>query len=601
MNTTEGFCPSCETAGAVGTPCPEKACSLREYHRIPREWFDRLLAVSPADRDPLIGRMIGDYLVVSGIGSGGFGRVYLVLQQPIQMKAALKIMHRDNLQATAIGSLRNKFLMEAQALASLSHPNIVRLLKYGHQGELPYLVMEYVPGKSLKAIINDLILIGEEIGDDVVFHILEQLLNALEAAHSIGLVHRDIKPENLMVQQIPGDPWHVKVLDFGLAKFLEGSRDTTMMIGTPQYMAPEQIARKNIGPWTDLYAVGVLAFELITGRRPFAGRTTQEVLGKKLDPSYDVNSRLSDLDVPPFLQHFFHMAMARNVEDRISSVPQFRKALTQVFEKLRDAHLQSRGSVDLSSLLDSSDLARLQEEKRRLEEERIRLEQDRARIEEEKRQLEARRLQEAALPARRFEEVAATIAETLPASPGPLANGKTAVPAPVDKEPTGRTGRPEESQTDLGQESRRRGSRASLLGKGVAFLAGILLVGAGIAWWQQGQRSPPGGLAITDIPAGTGQPDPLPDAVVQRDLTPEEPPLPAEAPAESQGDIPAAREPAPDVQSVERTAPDPGPAQVAPPPPAPKPSPGTVPAARPALKAPERGKSVPRRIIPIPF
>lgn len=598
MNTTEGFCPSCETAGAVGTPCPEKACSLREYHRIPREWFDRLLAVSPADRDPLIGRMVGDYLVVSGIGSGGFGRVYLVLQQPIQMKAALKIMHRDNLQTTAIGSLRNKFLMEAQALASLSHPNIVRLLKYGHQGELPYIVMEYVPGKSLKAIINDLILIGEEIGDDVVFHILEQLLNALEAAHSIGLVHRDIKPENLMVQQIPGDPWHIKVLDFGLAKFLEGSRDTTMMIGTPQYMAPEQIARKNIGPWTDLYAVGVLAFELITGRRPFAGRTTQEVLGKKLDPSYDVNSRLSDLDVPPFLQHFFHMAMARNVEDRISSVPQFRKALAQVFEKLRNSHLQNRGSVDLSSLLDSSDLARLQQEKRHLEEERIRLEQDRARIEEEKRHLEARRLQEATLPARAVGEVAATIAETIPGYPGPPTSRETAVPPPVGRKSTGRTERPEEIPTLPGLEYPRRGSWASPLGKGVGFLVGILLVGAGIAWWQQGQRSQPGGPTLTDLPAGTGQPDPLPDAVAHRDLAPEEPALPAGTPVEGPRDTPAARDPAPEVQAPEQTAPDLGPAQMAPPPPAPRPSPGTGPAVRPGPKPPERGKSGHRVIIP---
>jgi len=595
MNTTEGFCPSCETGGAVGTPCPEKACSLREYHRIPREWFDRLLAVPPADRDPWIGRMIGDYLVVAVIGCGGFGRVYMVLQQPIQMKAALKIMHRDNVQSSAIGSLRNKFLMEAQALASLSHPNIVRLLKYGHQGDLPYLVMEYVPGRSLKAIINDMILVGEEIEDDAVFHILEQVLNALEAAHSIGLVHRDIKPENLMIQEIPGDRWHVKVLDFGLAKFLEGSRDTTMMIGTPQYMAPEQIARKNIGPWTDLYSVGVLAFELITGRRPFAGRTTQEILGKKLDPAYDVNSRITDLDVPPFLQQFFQVAMARNVEDRFASASQFRKALAQVVEKLRESHRQSRISVDLSSLMDSSDLARLQEERRRLEEERIRLEKDRLRIEEERRHLqEARKPGPAAEPPR--PERAATIAETLPGFPV-TPSGEPPGSARVPEDRPESTGRPVRLPEAPPGESGKRSVRASILRKSLALLGGILLVGGGIAWWQQAPWPSSEGPVTTDLPAGTSQPEAGPDTGIHRDIAPEDPASQAASPGAETREVPAAREPEPDVREPDKASTEPAPHRTDPAA-EPRSSPGTAPATRPVQKPPERGRSAPRVIIP---
>jgi serine/threonine protein kinase len=124
----------------------------------------------------------------------------------------------------------------------------------------------------------------------VVRHVLEQVLNALEAAHALDIVHRDIKPDNVMLQSVPGDPCFVRVLDFGLARFLESQRETSLLLGTPAFMAPEQVTREGIGPWTDLYALGVLAFEMLTGRRPFDGETPQEVLAKKLDPDFDPRS-----------------------------------------------------------------------------------------------------------------------------------------------------------------------------------------------------------------------------------------------------------------------------------------------------------------------
>jgi hypothetical protein len=171
----------------------------------------------------------------------------------------------------------------------------------------------------------------------VTAHVLRQILNALEAAHSRSIVHRDVKPENVMLQEVSGDPWFVKVLDFGLAKFVEERTETSLMVGTPAYMAPEQITRRNIGPWTDLYAVGVLAFRLITGRLPFQGDSAQETYAMKLDATYDPLSQAAGCDLPPLLAGFLRQAMARDPESRFRTAAEFRKAFDAVAGSLGQA------------------------------------------------------------------------------------------------------------------------------------------------------------------------------------------------------------------------------------------------------------------------
>jgi len=331
MREVTGHCPSCLAAGPVGQPCAERSCQRRGYHCIPEESFAKVRELPPARIDPRVGQCIGEYLLVDVLGAGGFGKVYLALQLPILMKAALKVMERPEQDPELLAALAKRFEGEAAALATLTHPNIVRLLKYGVHEGVPFLVMEFVEGnRTLRNEMQTGALQSGHMDPKVTVHVLRQILNALDAAHSRGIVHRDVKPENVMLQEISGDPWFVKVLDFGLAKFVEERSETSLMVGTPAYMAPEQITRRNIGPWTDLYAVGVLAFRLITGRMPFQGDSTQETYAMKLDASYDPLSQAANDNLSPLLVGFLRQAMARDPESRFRTAAACRKAFDSV-------------------------------------------------------------------------------------------------------------------------------------------------------------------------------------------------------------------------------------------------------------------------------
>lgn len=331
MREVTGHCPSCHMEGPVGHPCAERSCARRGHHFIPEDAFDRFRELPPARTDPRIGLCIGEYLLVDVLGAGGFGKVYLALQLPILMKTALKVMERPEEDPDLANALAKRFEGEAAALATLTHPNIVRLLKYGVHEGMPYLVMEFVEGmRTLRTEMQSGALAPGCTDPAVTVHVLRQVLNALEAAHARGIVHRDVKPENVMLQEVSGDRWFVKVLDFGLAKFVEERAETSLMVGTPAYMAPEQITRKNIGPWTDLYAVGVLAFRLVTGRLPFLGDSTQETYAQKLDPGFDPMEAVGDLGLSPLLTGFLRQAMARDPESRFRSAAEFRRAFDDV-------------------------------------------------------------------------------------------------------------------------------------------------------------------------------------------------------------------------------------------------------------------------------
>jgi serine/threonine protein kinase len=331
MRDVTGHCPSCHAEGTVGQPCGEKSCGMRGYHFVPQEAFEKLRELPAARIDPRLGQCIGEYLLVDVLGSGGFGKVYLALQLPILMKTALKVMDRTESDPELADALGRRFEGEAAALATLNHPNIVRLLKYGVFQGLPYLVMEYIEGnRTLRTEMQSGSLAGDSIDPEVIAKILRQILNALDAAHARNIVHRDVKPENIMMQEVSGDQLFVKVLDFGLAKFVEERSETSLMIGTPAYMAPEQITRKNIGPWTDLYALGVLLFRLVTGRQPFVGDSTQETYAMKLDPTYDPMTQADGLDLPPELTAFLRQSIARDPGSRYSSAKEFRVAFDAV-------------------------------------------------------------------------------------------------------------------------------------------------------------------------------------------------------------------------------------------------------------------------------
>lgn len=306
-------CPACAAPGAVAQPCDSAACARFGLHRVPLEY-------APTGRgapDRLVGRMFGEYLVVRRLGAGGVGAVYLALQQPIGLPAALKLLHADG-SALATGE---RFRREAAALARLRHPNIVRLLKYGIQGDDAYLVMEHVEGgRTLKDALR------EGIAVDDASRILTQMCHGLEAAHTRGVVHRDIKPANVMLEPVPGESHFVRIVDFGLVKFAEEGHSTRLAAGTPRYMAPEQMLKTGIGPWTDGYAVTVIACEMLTGRHPFRGDTAQAIMLRKHDPGFDPVADLG-LTVGPMMAELLRRGLAPTLSHRYRDMPSLKVAL----------------------------------------------------------------------------------------------------------------------------------------------------------------------------------------------------------------------------------------------------------------------------------
>lgn len=364
MKQQLGHCPGCDGMGALGESCPERACRKRGYHRIPKVYWERTHAGGDNLPDPLIGQQVGDFLVVDFIGAGGFGKVFLALQTPLlSLKGALKLIEFPTDNVVLIRALLQKFQGEAEALAHLSHPNIVRLLKYGMHGERPYLVMELVDGgKTLREEVYQRARANAAFTHAELLSIFQQILNGLEAAHQQSIIHRDIKPENIMLQPVVGNPHHVRILDFGTAKFVETRADTHWPLGSPSYMAPEQVTLTNLGPWSDLYAVGIMAFEMLSGRRPFPGVTDNEILLKKGDVDYDPLSVIQDLGFHETTLAFLRRALAREPENRFQNATEFGAAFEEMLraEQENGAHVRPGSTLasgrELTALLDSRDL-----------------------------------------------------------------------------------------------------------------------------------------------------------------------------------------------------------------------------------------------------
>ena len=329
----QGKCPNCGKEGKVGARCPGETCLQQGFFFIASQFADTQ-SMGILGRDSLIGKKIDEYLVVRKLGEGGFGAVYLALQMPIMMKTALKLIKGGSSRVGKSDAI-DSFLKEAQALASLHHPNIVRLIKYGEFEGVPYLVTEFVKdGRELSDVVEERADRGTGFDLSEIRHVMTQLLGALAAAHDEGFIHRDIKPANIMIQPMAGDPLYTRVLDFGLAKFLETSPDTTMARGTPTYMAPEQFTGRDIGPWTDLYAAALILFELLTGRRAFEPRQSTELLAMKLNPDHDPTHRAADLDLPGQGLDFVRKAAATDPTHRYRSASDFLNAMNTAFASL---------------------------------------------------------------------------------------------------------------------------------------------------------------------------------------------------------------------------------------------------------------------------
>jgi len=241
---------------------------------------------------------IGPYRLLGLIGEGGMGRVYKARHEKLNRLVALKMVHDHRLHEP---QLSVRFAFEAESIARLKHPNIVQIYDVGYHNEQPYYAMEFVKGASLDQAIK-----AETFNARDAAELVKKLADAIHDAHERGIVHRDLKPANVLLE-VPntnrgatiGEP---KIADFGIAKQLGTDSDLTqtgLVAGTPNYMAPEQVRGQQdlICPGTDVYALGVILFELLTGKTPFAGATPLEVMNQILD-SDPVTSTLVAKHIP---------------------------------------------------------------------------------------------------------------------------------------------------------------------------------------------------------------------------------------------------------------------------------------------------------------
>jgi serine/threonine-protein kinase len=219
----------------------------------------------------LEGRLLGGrYRVMRRLGAGGMGVVFAALQEDLQRRVAIKVVAGCSPKAV------ERFRREALAAAELGHPNIVQVTDFqSNPGEPPFIVMEMLEGESLQTLLQREPLLPAERAA----FIATQMLAALSAAHAAGIVHRDVKPANVFLMRTSALGDLVKVLDFGIAKFVRDGADTRGdMSGTPAYMAPEQVCGPRVDARADVYAVGGCLFEMLSGRRPFAGLATRDLL-----------------------------------------------------------------------------------------------------------------------------------------------------------------------------------------------------------------------------------------------------------------------------------------------------------------------------------
>ena len=306
------------------------------------------------DTDGRVGTTLSErYRIDRLLGEGGMGRVYAATHIAMRKRVAVKILHRD---LTKVPEVIKRFEREAMAAANIDHPNVAAATDFGKLDDgSVFLVLEYVSGRSLR----DEMATGPMVVDRAL-HITRQMSAALATAHELDIVHRDLKPENVMLVEKGAEADFVKVLDFGIAKVPIGDAPTQgaakegeaitkvgMVFGTPEYMPPEQALGQPVDARADIYALGIMVYELLTGSRPFGGNTQVEVLGQQLagPPPPMVEKGVT---VSPVIEQLVRMMLAKEVAQRVQSAKDLVVAIDQI--RGRPGSIPDTGSIpDLTS------------------------------------------------------------------------------------------------------------------------------------------------------------------------------------------------------------------------------------------------------------
>jgi len=259
-----------------------------------------------AATDPMIGRMIDHrYRVRSRIARGGMATVYLATDVRLERRVAIKIMHGHLADDQAF---RERFIQEARSAARLSHPNLVGVYDQGAEDDTAYIVMEYIPGITLRDLLQEHRALTPEQATDI----LRAVLAGLASAHRAGIVHRDLKPENVLL----ADDGRIKLGDFGLARATTANTATgAALLGTIAYLSPELVTRGAADSRSDIYALGIMLYEMLTGEQPYKGEQPMQIAYQHANDTVPAPST-AEPGVPPELDDLVAWATARNPEDR---------------------------------------------------------------------------------------------------------------------------------------------------------------------------------------------------------------------------------------------------------------------------------------------
>lgn len=321
MRAMNLFCPECSRTYDDPTlkDCPEDGT--------------RLFEVDP-DEDVLIGRTIDNrFKIIKRVGEGGMGTVYLARQISVNRDVAVKVL-RPELTNRKIALER--FHRESKLISQLNHPNIVRLIDFGEDRErdLLYLVMEFVNGFNLADLIK-----RGRIRTPLALDILQQCSAALTEPHAAGIIHRDLKPDNIIISPMSDGTIQAKVLDFGIARALEANTQLTstgMVCGTPSYMAPEQAQNEELDARADLYALGVIFYEMLSGWPPFFGTNSLQIIIKHIQEApKPLRDYLPPTALPEEIEDFVNVMMSKSRHDRPTSARAVRERALQLRSQLK--------------------------------------------------------------------------------------------------------------------------------------------------------------------------------------------------------------------------------------------------------------------------
>ncbi|MFG3224468.1 protein kinase [Kitasatospora sp. NPDC048194] len=290
----------------------------------------------------------GRYVLQRLLGEGGMASVHLAYDSVLDRQVALKSMHselgRDD-------SFKERFRREAQAVARLEHPNIVTVYDSGEDvapdgSSTPYIVMQLIDGKGLRETINEAVAQYGAVPTEEALKVTVGVLNALEASHDMGLVHRDIKPGNVMFDR----KGNVKVMDFGIARALESGvtsmTQTGMVVGTPQYLSPEQALGKPVDARSDLYSVGVMLFEMLTGQLVFDGDSAFSIAYKHVQEEPPAPSTLNR-SITPAVDAYVAQALRKDPAHRFQSAAAMRDEAERLIAELKGGGQSLRASTPL--------------------------------------------------------------------------------------------------------------------------------------------------------------------------------------------------------------------------------------------------------------